>query len=106
MEQHSWICTNESCDLTQHQNCFHTAGDLSDQPGSNSYLPARQKKTSEKKMQRLGFALIQPSCLHTWVVDVLLKLKHWVFVFCVIVSSIITIVTTARISKLKSEVTQ
>lgn len=55
-------------------------------------------------MQRLGFALIQPPCPHTWVVDVLLKLKHQVN--CAIVTSIVTIVTDARISNLKSEVTQ
>lgn len=56
-------------------------------------------------MQRLGFSGIQPCCTHTWVIDVLLKLKHQVSVFCVIVMSIITIVTIARISNLKSEVT-
>lgn len=54
-------------------------------------------------MQRLGFTGTQPSCPHTWVVDVLLK--HQVFVFCIIVTSSVTIVTITRISTLKREVT-
>lgn len=98
---------NESWDLTQHQNCFHTAGDLCDQPGSNSYLPARQKITLEdtENAKAWIFLGIQSCCTHTWVTDVLLKLKHQDSVFCVIVMGIVTIVTIARISKLKSEVT-
>ena len=63
--------------LTQHQNCFRTTGDLSDQLGSSSCLRARQKQHQRKdKRLRLELSLIQPSCLHTWIIDVLLKLKH------------------------------
>lgn len=69
------------------------------------YQPGRKLHQRTQKIRRLEFSGIQSCCTHTWVADVLLKLKHQDSVFCVIVMGIVTIVTIARISKLKSEVT-